>query len=136
MAEKARTLYKKTDAAGLAVLIFEAMLLGSTESISHNKDDDSLTIAAALHKIDTKALRASVVKEEREKVEKKAKKVAGKLKSQPVSKRAASNKTDTRSGGCPEKASPRSVNIPTRAGFVQVDLPENGPQPAMHPTMN
>ena len=31
MAEKARTLYKKADGAGLAVLIFEAMLLGSAE---------------------------------------------------------------------------------------------------------
>jgi len=72
----------------LAVLTFVAMLLGSTESTSQNKDDDSLTIAAALHKIDTKALRASVAKEEREKAEKKAKKIAGKLKSQSVSKRA------------------------------------------------
>ncbi len=72
----------------MAVLTFVAMLLGSTESTSQNKDDDSLTIAAALHKIDTKALRASVAKEEREKAEKKAKKIAGKLKSQSVSKRA------------------------------------------------
>jgi len=64
------------------------MLLGSTESTSQNKDDDSLAIAAALQKIDTKALRTSVAKEEREKVEKKTKKIAGKLKSQSVSKRA------------------------------------------------
>jgi hypothetical protein len=37
MAEKARTLYKKADAAGLAVLIFEAMLLASAERTSENK---------------------------------------------------------------------------------------------------
>ena len=78
MAEKARTLYKKADAAGLAVLIFEAMLLGSAERTTENKEDDPLSIAASLFKIDTKALRASVAKEEQEKARKKAKKTAGK----------------------------------------------------------
>ena len=53
MAEKARTLYKKADGAGLAVLIFEAMLLGSAERTTESKDDDPLTIAATLFKIDT-----------------------------------------------------------------------------------
>lgn len=61
MAEKARTLYKKADAAGLAVLIFEAMLLGSAERTTESKDDDPLGIAAALFEIDTKALRAPLV---------------------------------------------------------------------------
>ena len=80
MAEKARTLYKKADAAGLAVLIFEAMLLGSAERTTENKEDDPLSIAASLFKIDTKALRASVAKEEQEKARKKAKKTTGKEK--------------------------------------------------------
>ena len=87
MAEKARTLYKKADAAGLAVLIFEAMLLGSAERTSESKDDDPLSIAAALFEIDTKALRAIVAKEEKEKVQKKAEKSAGKLKSEPTATR-------------------------------------------------
>src|SRR6202040_209548 len=67
MAEKARTLYKKANAAGLAVLIFEAMLLGSAERTSESKDDDPLSVAAALFKIDTKAVRAGVAKEEQRK---------------------------------------------------------------------
>jgi ParB family chromosome partitioning protein len=78
MAEKARTLYKKADVSGLAVLIFEAMLLGSADRTSESKDDDPLSIAAALFKIDTKALRADVAKEEQEKARKKAKKAAAK----------------------------------------------------------
>ena len=41
MAEKARTLYKKADAAGLAVLIFEAILLGSAERTTDSKDGRS-----------------------------------------------------------------------------------------------
>ena len=80
MAEKARTLYKKADGAGLAVLIFEAMLLSSADRTTANKDDDPLSIAAGLFKIDTKALRASVAKEEQEKARKKAKKITGKEK--------------------------------------------------------
>jgi len=88
MAEKARTLYKKADAAGLAVLIFEAMLLGSVERTSESKDDDPLSIAASLFKIDTKALRASVGKEEQEKARKKAKKTAGREKPKPTAKLA------------------------------------------------
>ena len=47
MAEKARTLYKKADAAALAVLIFEAMLISPAGSASANKDDDPLADAAA-----------------------------------------------------------------------------------------
>jgi ParB family transcriptional regulator, chromosome partitioning protein len=86
MAEKARTLYKKADAAGLAVLIFEAMFLGSAERTSESKDDDPLSMAAALFKIDTKALRANVAKEEQEKARTKAKNTVGKEKSQPKAK--------------------------------------------------
>jgi ParB family chromosome partitioning protein len=86
MAEKARTLYKKADAAGLAVLIFEAMLLGSAERTSESKDDDPLSIAAGLFRIDTKALRANVAKEEQEKARKTAKKTAAKEKPKPKAK--------------------------------------------------
>jgi 2-hydroxychromene-2-carboxylate isomerase len=88
MAEKARTLYKKADAAGLAVLIFEAMLLGSVERTSESKDDDPLSIAVALFKIDTKALRANVAKEKQEKARKKAKKAAGREQPKPKAKLA------------------------------------------------
>jgi ParB family chromosome partitioning protein len=86
MAEKARTLYKKADGAGLAVLIFESMLLGSAERTTENKEDDPLSIAASLFKIDTKALRASVAKEEQEKARKKAKKTAANEKPKPTGK--------------------------------------------------
>jgi len=71
MAEKARTLYKKADAAALAVLIFEAMLIGSVASATVNKDDDPLADAARLCKIDAKALRTAVAKAEKEKTRKK-----------------------------------------------------------------
>src|SRR6266478_2909562 len=83
MAEKARTLYKKANAAGLAVLIFEALLLGSAERTTEKKEDDPLSIAAALFKIDTKAVRASVAKEGEAKARKKAKKTIGNEKSKP-----------------------------------------------------
>jgi 2-hydroxychromene-2-carboxylate isomerase len=88
MAEKARTLYKKADAAGLAVLIFEAVLLSSAERTTDSKDDDPLSIAATLFKIDTKALRASVAKEEQEKRRKKGQRTAAKPNSASASKRA------------------------------------------------
>jgi hypothetical protein len=88
MAEKARTLYKKADASGLAVLIYEAMLLGSAERTTESKEDDPLSTAAALFKINTKALRASIAKEEQEKGRKKAKKTTGKEKSKPTAKLA------------------------------------------------
>jgi ParB family transcriptional regulator, chromosome partitioning protein len=88
MAEKARTLYKKADGAGLAVLIFEAMLLGSADRATDSKDDDPLSIAASAFKIDTKTLRASVAKEEHERARKKAQKTAAKPKSAIASKRA------------------------------------------------
>src|SRR6202044_1007958 len=78
MAEKARTLFKKADAAALAVLIFEAMLLGPAGSATAGKDDDPLSDAASLYKIDARALRTAVAKAEGEKVQKKAK-ATGKL---------------------------------------------------------
>jgi ParB family chromosome partitioning protein len=87
MAEKARTLYKKADGAGLAVLIFEAMLLGSAERTNESKDDDPLSIAAAVFKIDTKTLRASVAEQAKQKAQKKAQKTPGKPKSAITSKR-------------------------------------------------
>jgi ParB family chromosome partitioning protein len=84
MADKARTLYKKADSAGLAVLIFEAMLLGSAERTTDSKDDDPLSIAATVFKIDTKALRAIVAKEEQKKARRKDKKTTGKEKPKPT----------------------------------------------------
>ena len=73
----------KADGAGLAVLIFEAMLLGSARAFTttESKDDDQLTIAATLFKIDTKTLRASVAEEAKQKAQKKAQKSPGKPKS-------------------------------------------------------
>src|SRR5882724_6696429 len=73
MAEKARVLYKKTDAAGLAALIFETMLIGPAGSATVNKDDDLLTEAASHYKVDTKALRIAVAKAEKDKAQKKNK---------------------------------------------------------------
>ena len=86
IAEKARTLYKKADAAELAMLIFEAILVGCVESTSESKDDDPLATAAGLYKIDAKALRAVVTKEAKEKAQKKAEKTTGKAKSRLTSK--------------------------------------------------
>jgi ParB family chromosome partitioning protein len=80
MAEKARTLYKKADAAGLAALIFEAMLISPAGNASVNKDDDPLADAASLYKIDTKALRTTVAKAEKEKAQKKDKGASVKVK--------------------------------------------------------
>jgi hypothetical protein len=57
MAEKARTLYKKANAAGLAALIFEAMLNSPAGSATVNKGDDPQAGAASLYKVDTMALR-------------------------------------------------------------------------------
>ena len=87
MAEKARTLHEKADAAGLAVLIFEAMLLGSAERTTDSKDHDPLSLAAAVLKIDSKGLRARVTEEAKQKAQKKAQKTAGKTKSAITSKR-------------------------------------------------
>jgi ParB family chromosome partitioning protein len=87
MAEKARTLYKKADGAGLAVLIFEAMLLSPAGNASANKDDDPLADAASLYKVDTKALRIAVAKAENEKAAKKNKAASRKEKTAPKAKR-------------------------------------------------
>ena len=88
MAEKARTLYKKADAAALAVLIFEAMLISPAGNASANKDDDPLADAASLYKVDTKALRAAVAKAENEKAQKKNKAASRKEKTAPKPKTA------------------------------------------------
>src|SRR5580704_11752665 len=60
MTEKAQTLYRKADAAALAVLIFEAMLINPAGSATVDKDDDLLVNAARFYKIDAKALRTAV----------------------------------------------------------------------------
>ena len=88
MAEKTRTLYKKADAAALAVLIFEAMLINPAGNASASKDDDPLADAASLYKVDTKALRAAVAKAGREKAEKKNKSALRKEKPAPKPKTA------------------------------------------------
>jgi hypothetical protein len=88
MAEKARTLYKKADAAGLAGLIFEAMLIGAAGSTTVSKDDDPLADAASLYKVDTKALRAAVAKAEQEKAQKKSKVASRKERTAPKPKTA------------------------------------------------
>jgi ParB family transcriptional regulator, chromosome partitioning protein len=90
MAEKARALYKKADADGLAVLIFEAMLIGFAGSATENKDDDPLTEAACLYKVDTKAVRSAVAKAEKEKTRTKAKGTRAKVK--PASKTKVARK--------------------------------------------
>jgi hypothetical protein len=69
MAEKARTLYKKADAATLAVLIFEAMLINPAGSATVDRNDDPLKDAACLYKIDAKALRTAVAKIGKEKTQ-------------------------------------------------------------------
>jgi ParB family transcriptional regulator, chromosome partitioning protein len=86
MAEKARTLYQKADAAALAVLIFEAMLISPAGSATINRDDDPLTDAACLYKIDAKALRTAIAKAEKEKARKKTEATRTKGKSAPKSK--------------------------------------------------
>jgi len=86
MAEKARTLYKKADATGLAVLIFEAMLIGPAGSATVNKDDDPLADAASLYKVDTKALRTAIAKAEKENPQKK--KEAANVREKPKTKAA------------------------------------------------
>jgi hypothetical protein len=86
MAEKARTLYKKADGAALAVLIFEAMLIGPAGNASASKDDDPVAGAASLYRVDTKALRIAVAKAENEKAEKKNKATSRKEKIAPKAK--------------------------------------------------
>jgi ParB family chromosome partitioning protein len=88
MAEKARTLYKEADAAALAVLIFEAMLISPAGNTSANKDDDPLANAASLYNVDTKALRAAVAKAEKEKAQKKNKHASRKERTAPKPKTA------------------------------------------------
>jgi hypothetical protein len=62
MAEKGRTLYKKGDAAALAALIFETMLLSLASCATVNKDDDALADAATLYKVEVKKLRSALLK--------------------------------------------------------------------------
>ncbi|MGB2642183.1 MAG: ParB/RepB/Spo0J family partition protein [Candidatus Acidiferrum sp.] len=57
MPEQARALYRKAGRATLAVLIFEAMLIGTAASTVESKADDPLIAAARLYKIDLKPLR-------------------------------------------------------------------------------
>ena len=88
LADKARSLYKTTDGAALAALIFEAMLLAAAGSAAETKDDP-LADAAKLFKVDVKALRNAVAKSEKEKEEKRkvAKPRKGKAASKPKAAR-------------------------------------------------
>jgi len=88
VAEKARTLYKKADAVGLAALVFEAMLIGPAGNATANKDDDPLADAACLYKIDVRALRTVVANAEKEKARKNAKTTPAKEKPTPKAKTA------------------------------------------------
>ena len=72
IAEPARALEQKADAAGLAILLFEAMLVGPAGSVSIRREDDPLLEAAKLYKIDVKALRSVAAKSEKLKSQKKA----------------------------------------------------------------
>jgi hypothetical protein len=63
------------------------MLLGSVERTTDSKDDDPLSIAADVFKIDTKTFRASVAEEAKQKAQKKARKTSGKPKSAIASNR-------------------------------------------------
>jgi len=69
--EKTRALYKKMDGPDLAVLLFEAMLLGSVGITCPAGNDDPIAAAAALLKVNVKALRRAVAKEEKAKQRKK-----------------------------------------------------------------
>jgi hypothetical protein len=79
--KKARMHYKKADAAGLAALIFESMLIGRAGSRTVNRDGDLLTDAASHYKVDTKALRIAVAQAEKGKAQKKNKVSNAKRKS-------------------------------------------------------
>lgn len=67
MAEKARALYRRADASELAILIFEAMLLGPAGQCEQSKDEDLLAAAASHFKVDGKALRAELLKSDKKK---------------------------------------------------------------------
>lgn len=90
MAERARTLHEKADAAGLAALIFEAILIGAAGSTTVSKEDDPLTEAAGLYKVDTKALHRAVVKAEQEKVRTKTQ--TARAKKKPAAQRKAARR--------------------------------------------
>ena len=79
--EKVRTLYKKLDAAQLAVLLFESMLLGSVANTNPDRNDDPLAAAATLSKVNVKALRTALAKEEKTKEHKRAKTLQANVKS-------------------------------------------------------
>ena len=87
MAEKARTLYRKADAAGLAVLVFEAMCFAPPKGRTENKDDDPLSIAASLQNRHEGSQGQRRQRGARESAEK-AKKTAGKEKPKPKAKLA------------------------------------------------
>ena len=70
-AEKARNLYRRADAAELASLIFEAMLVGLSGDAGLPQEDDLLADAARLYNINAKRLRTAVTKDELAKAQKK-----------------------------------------------------------------
>jgi hypothetical protein len=72
--EKARTLYKKADAATLTVLIFEAMLISSVGNATPTKEDDPLTDAVTLYKVDVRKLRSALRDDARKAITRKGRK--------------------------------------------------------------
>jgi len=77
--EKTRALYKKLDAQALAVLLFEAILLGSVAH-TNSSEDDLLGNAVTPTKVNLKALRNAVASEEKGKDRKKSKPPKAKTK--------------------------------------------------------
>jgi hypothetical protein len=80
-AQKSRNALQKADTGGLARLIFETTLIGCVETTNEGKDDDPLSEAAGLFKVDTKPLRAAVAKGVKEETKKKRKTSGGHSKS-------------------------------------------------------
>jgi len=71
---------KKLHEAELTVLLFESMLLSSARNTNPDKDDDPLSTAATRAKINVKALRTAIAKEEKTREQKKAKPPQAKTK--------------------------------------------------------
>jgi ParB family transcriptional regulator, chromosome partitioning protein len=76
MAEKARQLYRRADAADLASLVFELMLLDCAANATVAKEDDLLADAARLCNIDVKRMRTVIAKDQEATAQKKAAKTS------------------------------------------------------------
>jgi hypothetical protein len=120
-AEKARNLYRKADAAELAALIFEAMLVGPAGDATLQREDDLLADSARLCKIEVKRLRTAVAKDEKAKAQKKTGEARSKSKSAP------SNRRQSRQGPASRDAGPRRRYFSRDGSLRSGDL-----SPTMH----